>query len=913
MRKASGKQAAVIVVGLMLAASRAFAAESDMDRVLAASGWKQPSRANCLFVGPGAVEAAIAAAKLQGVHSYLIVEKSETAKQARTSVDQSGLFGKSAFVREASLKEAPFPDYFFHRVVVLGGVNDGDRKELWRVTRPGGKLLLASGVTLKFEGGAGEKPLSGAAQPWREITRPVVGAEWPMLGGYFYKNTVQVSYASPDTVIKPPLKLLWTTRAPWAGQTGAHGGGGTIVAGGRVYFVPAYGGGFQPYAFDAYTGEILRGDVPQGLLGAHKDLLFVMKGQTQKAKGVLTALDSESLAEKWTTDPEMDFVGISDGKVVCRRGKDAKTVVYLDAATGRKVGESAPGEVDVQLGKWVANAITSEGDVYSKGGHSQAFSFRGKSGGASNWGMFVGTHDCGTPAIANGYLWAELGHAGFAAFRLGLSGELAKETGWYHAWSYYNCYGPVVAYGNMYTGDTRRRIACLAPGEPYPAQANPQGQPALERGESPVSAADRYDPADWPMHQHDPARTGRSLAAVRPPSKVLWSTSVGGEIVSSPAVAGDTVFVGSTDGKLYAFDADTGKVRWTFLTDGEIHCSCCVWSGMVYFGSDDGWIYCLNASTGKMIWRRQADHTTTEPVSLIRVVEPGFNYDFFHWIPEYGGGDQCVGPFSLEGTAKAGPWVVRGSPMVVDGRLYIGTGLTDPESFWGDLYCLDAKTGELVWKRKESRAGAFFYYANGVGISVFEGAPAYARGRVYVMGAYGLDAAEAATGEDAGLTEPYRHRYVVRSASSIALADDRAFANVGGEVYCFSLVDGSVLGVGRGGEAVIADGQAFCGGVVYPTSGWKSDEKLDGKGLRPLVSVKTLQSVKASSPAAMAGGLLFYVRSERGNTALDCVDVGEDKVISTVPIEAKADSPPAVARGKVFVGANDGKVYCLGN
>ena len=62
------------------------------------------------------------------------------------------------------------------------------------------------------------------------------------------------------------------------------------------------------------------------------------------------------------------------------------------------------------------------------------------------------------------------------------------------------------------------------------------------------------------------------------------------------------VYVGSTDGKVYALKASTGVLLWSYTTGGEVDSSPAVANGVVYFGSWDYNVYALNASTGALLW-----------------------------------------------------------------------------------------------------------------------------------------------------------------------------------------------------------------------------------------------------------------------------------------------------------------------
>jgi outer membrane protein assembly factor BamB len=43
-------------------------------------------------------------------------------------------------------------------------------------------------------------------------------------------------------------------------------------------------------------------------------------------------------------------------------------------------------------------------------------------------------------------------------------------------------------------------------------------------------------------------------------------------VISSPAVAGGTIYVGSTDGNLYAVDSEAGALKWKFEAKSRIAC-----------------------------------------------------------------------------------------------------------------------------------------------------------------------------------------------------------------------------------------------------------------------------------------------------------------------------------------------------
>jgi outer membrane protein assembly factor BamB len=91
---------------------------------------------------------------------------------------------------------------------------------------------------------------------------------------------------------------------------------------------------------------------------------------------------------------------------------------------------------------------------------------------------------------------------------------------------------------------------------------------------------------------------------------LAWRTATGGYVYSSAAVAQvpggkPTVYVGSYDGTLYALDAQTGSKRWTYAEGGKISGAPTVIGDIVYYSNlglkrTTG----LDAITGKKIFSR---------------------------------------------------------------------------------------------------------------------------------------------------------------------------------------------------------------------------------------------------------------------------------------------------------------------
>jgi outer membrane protein assembly factor BamB len=88
---------------------------------------------------------------------------------------------------------------------------------------------------------------------------------------------------------------------------------------------------------------------------------------------------------------------------------------------------------------------------------------------------------------------------------------------------------------------------------------------------------------------------------------------------STPAVFGDTVFVGGSDppvGGMYALDARTGAQKWKFITGATVRSHPLVVEeatgrpeardATLYFGSDDDFFYAVDANSGELRWKYHA-------------------------------------------------------------------------------------------------------------------------------------------------------------------------------------------------------------------------------------------------------------------------------------------------------------------
>jgi outer membrane protein assembly factor BamB len=202
-------------------------------------------------------------------------------------------------------------------------------------------------------------------------------------------------------------------------------------------------------------------------------------------------------------------------------------------------------------------------------------------------------------------------------------------------------------------------------------------------------------------------------------------------LLSSPAVAEGTVYIGGGDHNVYALDAKTGTLRWKTRTGNVVHASPAVSGGLVYIGSWDRYLYALDGGTGEVRWK----------------FATGDDRDIYNQVG------------------------IAGSAAVAGGTVYFGC----RDSFF---YALDAKSGRLRWKHDDHGSWVI-------------ASPAVADGSVYFTTSderrfFGLDAASGRTRFSVG--------YDAFAYSSPSIAGNTAYyGTFDGRLYAVDVRSGRVV------------------------------------------------------------------------------------------------------------------------
>lgn len=212
--------------------------------------------------------------------------------------------------------------------------------------------------------------------------------------------------------------------------------------------------------------------------------------------------------------------------------------------------------------------------------------------------------------------------------------------------------------------------------------------------------------------------------------KEVWSSSVN-RAFYSPAVGDGKVVIGayepgdasSKQYHIYCLDAATGSTLWV-LEDDNTYSAVAVYSGKIYNFNAFG-VQCIDLGTSEVLWRTELGKAYNSFVENGKVYSTPWWSSVFCLDADTG---TILWKYDIVGKEveiyHPVDWVgVSLTPEVADGKIYTGSQKKNPF-----VYCLDAETGELIWRYEKGNqwysapivTGNRLYYAVKSGILCFE-------------------------------------------------------------------------------------------------------------------------------------------------------------------------------------------------
>jgi outer membrane protein assembly factor BamB len=370
---------------------------------------------------------------------------------------------------------------------------------------------------------------------------------------------------------------------------------------------------------------------------------------------VLKAVDAKTGTLIWKVSGSSSFIygmTYADGKVF-HGGLDNNLRAW-DANTGNLLWTYNP---HTFYGQWASSPGYAYGMVYEHNQDTYLYALNATTGQLVWRQKGPGIGYSNVFDIADGKIYCQMGES---QYRDPANGQYAQ--------SEYDCY-------NAYTGqliwtmpmenNAPQNSQCIAYGNLYVIPTQSQSVPGVwtytfgAAGSISEMWCISSQSADWSMFLNNPTHTAYGSGPTNLALK--WHFTTGGPVVSPATCANGIIYFGSSgiDYNIYAVKADTGAKIWSFKTGYMVYSQVAVVNGKVYTGADDGNVYCIDAATGTQVWKTSA------------------------------GGIATGGPALLAG--GIGYSQLRSSPVVLNGRVYVG-------SLDGNLYCLDANTGTIIWK-----------------------------------------------------------------------------------------------------------------------------------------------------------------------------------------------------------------------
>ncbi|MFQ3235480.1 MAG: outer membrane protein assembly factor BamB [Paraglaciecola sp.] len=181
----------------------------------------------------------------------------------------------------------------------------------------------------------------------------------------------------------------------------------------------------------------------------------------------------------------------------------------------------------------------------------------------------------------------------------------------------------------------------------------------------------------------------------------VWSSGVAAKISGGLSVAYETLFFGTENGEVFALDVHTGEQKWSVKVKGEVLAEPAIDEGVVVINTGSGLMFGLDAETGTELWIYESE---VPPLSLRGIASP---------VAANGGA--IVGTASgklavnILGTGQTAWEQVISSPtgateldriVDIDSQPLVAGGVIYVISYDGSLASVELQSGRVIWKRE---------------------------------------------------------------------------------------------------------------------------------------------------------------------------------------------------------------------
>jgi Ca-activated chloride channel family protein len=385
-----------------------------------------------------------------------------------------------------------------------------------------------------------------------------------------------------------------------------------------------------------------------------------------------------------------------------------------------------------------------------------------------------------------------------------------------------------------------------------------------------------------------------------------WKLQIpGNRPLATVAYDDGLVFVGGGYGsyEFYAVDAKSGKVQWMYKTGDDGPTAAVVKKGYVIFNTESCIIYVLKAKTGEKVWERWlGDPLMSQPAAddeNIYMAYPG-NDGSHHLV--------CL---RLHDGAQVWDRKISGdlvsAPVIYDNAVYI-------TCFDGTVYRYDKATGQLLWAQDKKATCAPTLYGDRLFLSLRQ-EEKNADSTMQYEGLTSLDILKGIQEYD-NLWAKRKAPYLVYGRSTAKVSEQSSLdASVGfGSAPGTAKLDQARDNVGQfsvvGCWAYQGSKPVVRKNIVYNAMGnqvqaldtetgqivWSSEYNLTEEGI----------GGRVFSPPAFANHKLFL---GAGNGKIYCVNARDGKLLWKEQVMGSISFQPAIARGMVFVSTDNGILY----